>query len=306
MEYRDYYRILGVERGASEAEIKTAFRKLAQKHHPDRNPGDKSAEEKFKEINEAYQVLSDSEKRARYDRLGESYFQYQQGGGAPGGFDWSGWYSQPGRGTRVEYSNLGDLFGAGGGGFSDFFNAIFGSMGGQTQTARRATRAPARETPVQISLEEVFHGANRAVMLDGRRLEVHIPPGADTGTRVRMSGVGPPGPDGRPTDLYLTVEVLPHPRFERKGSDLVTEFELDLITAVLGGEARVETLDGGVMLTIPAGTQPGQAFRLSGKGLPSAQQPAVRGDLLARARVQIPRTLSPEQRSLFERLARLR
>ncbi len=318
MEYKDYYKILGVERSATEAEIKSAFRKLALQYHPDRNPGNKQAEEKFKEINEANEVLSDSEKRARYDQLGDSYSNWQQRG-APGNFNWNDWTNAPGGGVQWEVGDLNDLFG--GGGFSDFFQAIFGGTRGSAGPGGAGTRQrpgqrsrqpqaqqpqPAYEQPVQISLEEAFRGAERLVNVNGRRLTMRIPPGSRTGTKVRMAGVGPAGPNGQPTDLYLVIEVTPDPRFERKADDLTTEVTIDLYTAVLGGETRVPTLDGNVLLTIPAGTQPGQSFRLSGRGMPHLREPKTRGDLYARAKVQIPRNLTPEQRKLFEQLAKSR
>lgn len=310
MEYKDYYKILGVDRNASEDEIKKAFRKLAMKYHPDRNPGDKKAEETFKDINEAYEVLSDPEKRRRYDQLGESYTRWQQAGGAPGGFNWNEWFSGAPGGVRVEYTNLDDLFGSGAGGFSDFFQAIFGGMGGgaATRTATRTARSrpPAVEHPVEITLQEAYRGTERTVTIDGRRLQVKIPPGADNGTKVRMAGVGQPGPNGTRGDIYLVVQVTPDPRFERKGNDLYTDFDLDLYTAVLGGEARVHTPDGQVVLTIPPGTQPGQTFRLAGRGMPHLRNPQNRGDLFARARVTLPRNLTPQQREYFEKLARLK
>ncbi|GAP08468.1 MAG TPA: J domain-containing protein [Anaerolinea thermolimosa] len=310
MEYKDYYKILGVDRNASEEEIKKAFRKLAMKYHPDRNPGDKKAEETFKDINEAYEVLSDPEKRRRYDQLGESYTRWQQAGGAPGGFNWNEWFSGAPGGVRVEYTNLDDLFGGGAGGFSDFFQAIFGGMGGgaATRTATRTARSrpPAVEHPVEITLQEAYRGTERTVTIDGRRLQVKIPPGADNGTKVRMAGVGQPGPNGTRGDIYLVVQVIPDSRFERKGNDLYTDFDLDLYTAVLGGEARVDTPDGQVVLTIPPGTQPGQTFRLAGRGMPHLRNPQNRGDLFARARVSLPRNLTPQQREYFEKLARLK
>ncbi len=303
--------MLGVERGASEAEIKSAFRKLALKYHPDRNAGNKSAEEKFKEINEAYEVLSDPQKRARYDQLGDSYSNWQQGG-RPGNFNWGDWTSAPGGGVSFNVGDLNDLFG-GGGGFSDFFQQIFGGMAGQAGTrtstrgqTRRAQQPPTYQQEVQISLEEAYRGAERTVVVDGRRLQMRIPAGARTGTRVRMSGAGPAGPDGKAADLFLVIEVLPDPRFERKGDDLHTETTIDLFSAVLGGEARVATPEGTVVLTIPAGTQPGQSFRLSGRGMPNLKSPNQRGDLYVRVKVQLPRNLTAEQRQLFEQLAKNR
>ncbi len=305
MEYKDYYRVLGVNKNASEEEIKRAFRKLAMKYHPDRNPGDKSAENKFKEINEAYEVLGDPKKRARYDQLGDSYFRYQQAGGAPGGFNWEEWFTQA-PGGRTVRMDAEDLFG-GLGGFSDFFRAIFGGMDVDTirQTTGRARQPAAYQQPVEITLEEAYHGTTRTLQIDGRRLEGKIPAGAQTGTKIRLAGVGPVGPDGRKSDIYLVVQVRPDPRFERKGDDLYTEVDVDLYTAVLGGQLRVNTLGGEVMLTIPPGTQPGQKIRLSGRGMPHLRSPQTRGDLYVTARVKIPRQLSEQQRKLFEQLRNL-
>ena len=313
MEYRDYYKILGVERNATEQDIKKAYRKLALKYHPDRNPGNKEAEEKFKEINEAYQVLSDPQKRSRYDQLGEQYFRYQQAGGTPGGFDWSQWVGQqyqPGGATRVNMEDFEDLFG---GGFSDFFTQIFGGMGGsrttgrtgRTRRAARAPQAPASyDQSVAISFQEAYHGTQRTIQVDGRRLEVKIPAGAKTGTRVRIAGGGPQTPDGQRADLYLVIDVAPDPRFEIKGNDIYTDATIDLYTAVLGGQATVITPSGNVVLTIPEGTQPGQTFRLAGRGLPQLKNPQAHGDLYVRLKVQIPRNLSENQRRLFEQLSK--
>jgi curved DNA-binding protein len=311
MEYKDYYKILGVERNASEAEIKSAFRKLALQYHPDRNPGNKDAEEKFKEINEAYEVLSDPEKRARYEQVGDSYSRWQQRGG-PGNYNWNDWTRGSGSGgVQYDVGDLNDLFGSAG--FSDFFQSIFGGMGGlggapggragTYEQARRAQQPVSYQQKVEISLDEAYRGADRTVSVDGRRLQMKIPAGARTGTKVRMAGAGPAGPDGRPSDLFLVIDVLPDPRFERQGDDLYTEVPIDLYTAVLGGEARVTTPDGAVVLTIPPGTQPGQSFRLTGRGMPFLRSPNTRGDLFARIKVQIPRNLTPDQRKLFEQLA---
>jgi curved DNA-binding protein len=305
MEYKDYYRTLGVERSASPEEIKHAYRKLAMQYHPDRNPGDKAAEEKFKEINEAHQVLSDAQKRARYDQLGSSYSQWQQSGGAPGGFNWSDWVTQsqsPG-GVRVEYGDLGDIFGEGG--FSDFFTQIFGGMGGaRTQTRRttRSVRPQNYEYPLTISLQEAYQGATRTVQVEDRRMEVKLPAGAKTGTRVRMAGAAPAGPGSQRGDLYLVLAVTPDARFDRNGDDLTTEVTIDLYTAVLGGQVNVPTPGGDVLLTVPAGTQPGQTFRLAGRGMPKLRKPQEHGDLLARVKVRLPRNLTPQQRELFEQL----
>lgn len=307
MEYKDYYKILGVERKAAQEDIKKAYRKLAMKYHPDRNPGNKAAEDKFKEINEANEVLGDPEKRARYDQLGESYSSWQQRG-QPGNFNWDEWVTaQRSGGQRVDVGDLNDFFG---GGFSDFFTQIFGGLGNmggtggmpQARTRRRAAPPPPLETPVAISFDEAFRGAERTVELDGRRLQVKIPPGAQTGTRVRMAGAGTPTVSGHRGDIFLVVQVNPDPRFEQQGSDLQTEVSIDLLSAVLGGQVKVPTPGGEVVLTIPTGTQPGQKFRLAGRGMPLLKSPSQFGDLYARVSVQIPKQLSPQQRALFEKL----
>jgi curved DNA-binding protein len=297
MEYQDYYKVLGVERNATADQIKRAYRQLAKKYHPDLHPGDKAAEEKFKTINEAYEVLSDTDKRARYNQLGESYSSWQQGGGR-GNFD--DWFSQAPGGHRVDVGDLNDMFG---GGFSDFFNTIFSQMGGTgptTSQRRRTTRQAPRtyEQPVTINFSEAYRGTERILQLDSRKLEVKIPAGAATGTRVRMTGVAPGG-----ADIHLVIEVAPDPHFERKGDDLYNEVTIDLYTAVLGGPATVNTPGGDVVLTIPPGTQSGQTFRLSGRGMPKLRSiPLVYGDLYARAAIQIPRNLTARQRELFEQL----
>jgi curved DNA-binding protein len=308
MEYKDYYKILGVDRKASENEIKRAYRKLALKYHPDRNPGDKQAEEKFKEINEAYQVLSDPEKRARYDQLGESYTRWQQRG-SPGSFNWEEWFTTAPGGVHVEVGDLGDLFGDLGG-FSEFFRRIFGGMpetGVYTRPGRTAQpQRQAYQQEVTISLYEAYQGTTRRIEVNGRVLEVKIPPGARTDTKIRVADAIPAGPHQAKGDLYLIVKVAEDPRFERKGNDLYTNVSIDLYTAVLGGDVTVPTLSGNVLLTIPPGTQPGQTFRLSGRGMPHLKNPNQHGDLYVRVSVTIPRNLTPEQRRLFEQLAKMK
>jgi curved DNA-binding protein len=313
MDYKDYYKILGVKKNADEKEIKRAYRRLAREFHPDVNPGDAKAEERFKEINEAHEVLSDPEKRAKYDRFGASWQQYQRAGGDPSGFDWSQWVSGgfPG-GTRVEFSgDLSDLFGGSAGGFSDFFSALFGDMGIRSsdfgQRGRSSMRGQDLEQPVQITLEEAFHGTRRLLEKDGRRLEVKIPRGVKNGARIRIAGEGTSGSRGMPAgDLYLKVTLAPHAVFTRKGDDLHREIDLDLYTAILGGEARVGTLDGDVTLKVPPETQSGRTFRLSGKGMPKLRQPDQRGDLYVQVRVRLPQKLSERERQLFRELAHMR
>jgi curved DNA-binding protein len=315
MDYKDYYKILGVDRNASEKEIKRAYRQLARQSHPDVNPGDSQAEERFKEINEAHEVLSDPEKRAKYDRLGSSWQQWQRTGGDPGQFDWSQWFSGSPGGVRVEWGgDLGDLFGASGAGvFSDFFRTIFGGTGPRNGSARRAPTGQSGgqfrdlETTVEITLEEALRGTTRLMEQDGRRIRVKIPAGARDGAKVRVPGKGVAGYGyDSPGDLFLNIRVRDHPLFVREGNDLRCDLDVDLVTAVLGGETRLSTLDGDVSLKIPPGTNGGQVFRLRGKGMPDPAVPAQQGDILATVRVQIPQDLSDQEKSLFEQLARLR
>jgi curved DNA-binding protein len=298
MEYKDYYRVLGVSKTATDKEIKSAYRRLAQKHHPDKNPGDKAAEEKFKDINEAYEVLGDAQSRAKYDRLGTSYSQWERAGRPGGGFDWDQWARAGG--AQAGARDFGDLFGAGG--FSDFFNTIFGGSPGARSTIRM--RGQDVEQPIEITLEEAYTGAKRTLQKGGRRLEVTIPRGARTGTRVRITGEG--GLGQPPGDLFLVVAVRPHAAFERDGDDLRTDLPLDVYTAVLGGEARVTTLNGDVVLSVPPETQSGKVFRLSGRGMPKLREPQAHGDLYARVVVRIPTHLSERERQLFQELAALR
>ncbi len=313
MEYKDYYKVLGVDRSATEDEIKRKYRKLALDHHPDRNPGDKSAEEKFKEINEAYQVLSDPEKRKHYDQLGESYTSWQRRGGAPGGFNWEDWFVQTPRGgnVRVEVGDFGDLFGDSGlGGFSEFFRRIFGGMSTSEYpgsfSSRSARQPQAFQQEVPISLLEAYQGTTRRIEVDGRQKEVIIPPGARTGTKIRVSEAISIAPNSLKSDLYLVIQVADDPRFERRKNNLYTDMEVDLYTAVLGGEIKVPTLKGNVVLSIPAGTQSGQTFRLSGRGMPLLKNPQITGDLFVKVNIRIPRKLSPKEKELFSELKRLK
>ena len=286
MDYKDYYKVLGVDRKASEEDIRKAYRKLAMQYHPDRNPNDKQAEERFKEINEAYQVLSDSKKRGHYDRLGSDYSTWQRRG-APGDFDWGQYGGFP-RGTRVE--DMDEMFG---GGFSDFFRTIFGI--GNTPSAQ------GYQQELNISLEEAYKGTTRLLQSNGKEKQVRIPPGVRTGSRVRVAGAGPNG-----LDLYLIVDVQDDNRFERRGNDLHTTATVNVFTAILGGEADVETLDGKIKLNIPAGTQPEQVFRLAGRGMPHIRNSNEKGDLFVRLKVSIPKYLSSKQRELLDEASRLK
>jgi curved DNA-binding protein len=309
MDYPDYYKILGVDRNSSTKDIRKAYRRLARQYHPDVNPGDKSAEEKFKQINEAYEVLSDDEKRRKYDQLGSSYQQWQRMGGQPGGFDWSNWASGHPGGFRVEFTDAdagsGDLF-------SDFFRTIFGGGMGQSQPGRRrATRQAIRgqdlEVVAQITLEDAYHGTTRTIQVRSRQLNVKIPAGARDGTRVRLRGQGERGyAGGEPGDLDVIVKVLDHSLFQREGDDLHLDLKVPLYTAVLGGNVQVSTLDTPVTLRIQPGTQSGQTVRLKGKGMPHLRQKGAYGDLYAHILVQVPTDLSKEEKKLFENLRALR
>lgn len=305
MEYRDYYQTLGVVKSASEGEIKKAYRKLAMKFHPDRNRGNRVAEEKFKEINEAYEVLSDPQKRARYDQLGSAGDLSQRMGGVP----------RRRTRTRVENGDMGDPFSV----FSDFFQSIFGDIPIQqsdifTRDGRwvptGGARAQPRELPavdVTITLEEAFHGTTRIVQKENRRLEVKIPPGTRTGTRIKLKGEGATGSGGRAGDLFLNISVAEDPRWEWRGDDLYTEQAVDVYVLLLGGETRVSTIDSkSVMLTIPPETPAGQSFHLTGLGMPRLSDPFSRGDLFVKVQADLPTHLSDEEKRLLNELARLR
>jgi curved DNA-binding protein len=299
LEYKDYYKILGVDRRADVKEIKRAYRKLAVQFHPDKNPGDARAEERFKEINEAYEVLGDPAKRTKYDQLGASYEAWRRTGGRSG-FDWSQW-AGPG-GLHVEVGDLDDLFGVG---FSDFFQTIFGGVEGARRGRGATVRGRDLEQPVRISLQEAYAGTTRQIRRNGRTLEVRIPAGARTGTRVRVSGQGESG-GAQAGDLFLLIDVEADPKFRLEGDDLHTDAQVDLTTAVLGGEVRVETPASAVVLTVPAGSQPGQTFRLKGRGMPGLQPRSRPGDLYAHLKVTLPTSLTREEKELFEKLAALR
>jgi len=320
VDFKDYYAILGIPRDADQAAIKKAYRALARKFHPDVNPGDAAAEERFKAAAEAYEVLGDPEKRAKYDRLGSAYRAHERAGA--GGFDWRDWSTGAPSGARpgpsgahyrtVTPEELDGLFGEGGG-FSDFFESLFGGRMRPGAAGPGAVRpSPVRrggnlEHPVRVTLAEAFHGTQRMLQIDGRRGEVTIPPGVRTGSKVRVRGFGQPGQGGGGAgDLMLVVEVAAHPVFERHGDNLHVEVPVDIYTLLLGGEATVPTLDGRLKLTVPPGTDAGRRFRLRGKGMPKLGNPSERGDLIATVEAELPESLSDEERELFERLRELR
>lgn len=316
-EFKDYYSVLGVAPDADDQAIKQAYRKLARQHHPDVNPGDKAAEERFKEINEAYQALSDPERRQKYDALRQQYQQWErQGGdrGGHGGFNWDDWQAQPGQRTytrTVSPEDLQDIFGDADP-FSDFFSSIFGrgsTSGGRAAQGRsnQPRRGRDREASAELTLEEAARGAARSIQMGERRIEARIPPGSRSGSRVRLAGQGEPGVAGGPSgDLYLNIEVLPHAQFERDGDDLYVTAPVDIYTAVTGGTVRVPTLDGSVSLKIPPRTQADRLFRLKGKGMPRQGKPSERGDLYARVKLVLPEPLRDEELETLRSLAQAR
>jgi DnaJ-class molecular chaperone len=328
MEFKDYYQTLGIPKSAAAKDIKQAYRKLARKFHPDVNPGDKAAEARFKEINEAYEVLGDPEKRRKYDELGANWRLYEQaqqqgqpwpggspfGGGSGEGGTWTINMGGPGGYRTMTEEEMQDLFGNEDP-FSDFFKTFFG--GGAAEPGRgRQTRAPRSqkgrdiEHEVELTLEEAFHGAMRRISIKqgghARSVDVRIPAGVKDGSRVRAAGEGEAGSNGGVAgDLYLRVRIKSHPVFERRGHDLHAKVAVPVTTAVLGGEALVPTISGSVRLKIPETTQSGQVFRLKGHGMPVVGKPDERGDLYATIDVQLPRSLSKDQRQHYEALARL-
>jgi curved DNA-binding protein len=317
MQYRDYYNTLGVSKDASKEDIKKAYRKMARKYHPDVNQDDKTAEDKFKEINEAYEVLSDPTKRQKYDRFGTQWQQYESSGGHPQDFDWSQWTARQGadRGqTRtVSQEEFEQMFGGGMGGFSDFFETLFGDMGMRRSGTRQQTPQPrpvrARDTEhvVQISLEEAFHGTERTLQWEGgRRIEARIPPGVRTGSKIRLTGQAVSGSPGASAgDLYLKIEVVPHSRFKRDGDDLKLSYPIDLYTAILGDNVSVQGIDRTVELTIPAETANGKVFRLRGMGMPNLKNPSQRGNLYVTVEVRLPKNLTIEEKKLFQQLQQI-
>lgn len=317
MDYKDYYSILGVPKTASQDEIKKAYRKLARKYHPDLNKDDPKAEQMFKDLNEANEVLSDAEKRKMYDQFGSQWQQYQRGGGRPEDFwsQWGGSGSGQGQSQRrtVSPEEFEQMFGgSGSGGFSDFFETLFGQhmagqrsrgtsdiFGQQAQTIRRSRDV---EHAIQISLAEAFYGTSRNLQWEnGRSIEAKIPRGVQTGSRIRLKGQGQDG-----GHLYLRVKVLPDKQYEREGDDLKTVVPIDLYTALLGGQIDVSTIDRTVKLTIPPETANGKQFRLRGLGMPNLKNPKERGNLYVTVEVQLPTNLSEEEKELFEKLKSLR
>ncbi len=308
---KDYYAVLGVKRDASEKDIRAAYRRLARQYHPDVSPNDKTAEERFKEISEAYEVVSDKEKREKYNRYGHDWQHAEQAEAAraQAGFGGSGPF-------RYSYSTSGnpngeDPFG-GGGDFSDIFGGMFGGAGRGGRGQYQTIPGQDVEHPMTVSLEEAYAGTTRLLSMPGvdggpRRIEVKIPAGVRDGSRVRVASEGAPSPFGGPKgDLYLVVSVSHNKTFEREGDDLHVKTPVPLHVAALGGEVEVPTPKGTKLaLRLPAETQNGRKFRLKGQGMPHLGGDG-RGDLFAEVQVVLPTQLNDEERQLFQRLAELR
>ncbi len=320
MEFKDYYKILGVSKNASQDEIKKAYRKLAQQYHPDKNKGDENAEEKFKEISEAYEVLRDPEKRKKYDNLGSSYNNFRHRGGRNQEFNWQDWFAPGGTGRRTSgerFRSFGDVFG-GRGSVSDFFEKIFGGgFGGGIDEeeifggrggASRSARGQDILTEVEISLEEAFKGTSRMLTIDGNeKMEIKFRPGIKDGHIMKISGKGQQGQGGgQRGDLKIKVKVKSHPRVERKGDDLYVEAVIDLFKAILGGTVNLNTFSGKMQLKIPPETQPGKTFKMSGQGMPNYNNPNKRGDLYVKIQIKIPENLSKEEKDMFQKLSEMR
>lgn len=307
MDFKDYYKTLGVSKDASQDEIKKAYRKLAIKHHPDKNPGNKSAEEKFKEINEANDILSDPQKRKKYDQLGSNWHQYEQTSGQ--GADFSQWARQSGSSQHQGYD-----FSEFGGDFSDFFNSFFsGNFNGDFGSGRSRQReqAPRQgedyEAKIEVTLIEAFEGSKRLISINGQNISITIPPGVKDGQVLRVKGKGGPARRGGESGhLFLHVEIKPDPNYERRGDDLYIDLHVPLYTAVLGGEVKVPAMKGSVSMNIPKETQTGKVFRLKGLGMPVYQKKNSSGDLYVKILIEIPRNLNSLELELFKKLQDLR
>jgi curved DNA-binding protein len=307
MDFKDYYEILGVPPNAEKKVIQQTFRQLARKHHPDVNPGNKEAEEKFKTFNEAYQVLSDAKQRKKYDELRAEYLQWQKTGDPQHDFDWQNWSTEPGQRARNQPANpedLNDLFGSDSP-YSDFFSSLFGQT---RKNGVGATPRPRRgrdvDYEIDLTLEEAFQGTERLLDIDGHRIKAGLPAGVRTGSRVRLAGQGETGQNGgQAGDLYLIVQVTPNKKFEREGDNLHMEVPVDFFTAIAGGEIRIASLERQLILTIPPGTNAGQSFRLRGKGMPHLGDPKTRGDLFALVRLVLPDQLTDLEIDSIRKLA---
>jgi len=309
MQFKDYYKILGINKNATTDDIKKAYRKLALKYHPDKNKGDKEAEQKFKEISEAYEVLKDPDKRRKYDNLGSSYYNFKQTGGHAEDFNWSDWFTKGQTRTKTDrpFSNFGDFFSSGGS-VSEFFEKIFGDGFSSRQKAYTKTKQKGADlkADLNITLEEAFRGTNKTINVNGTTIDLKIKPGIRDGYILKIPGKGKTNLNGsEPGDLNITVNVLPHKTVKREGNDLHVEIPINLYKAILGGTTKINTFDGKIQISIPAGSQCGKVLKLSNLGMPNYENPQKRGDLYIKLKVLIPTKLSEEEIQLFKKLEEL-
>ena len=304
MDFKDYYKILGVPEKATADEIKKAYRKLAIKHHPDKNQGDKKAEEKFKELNEANEVLSDPEKRKKYDELAENLKYHKNTGNGNENFDWSKWSGQQGGGFG---NSRGGSFNEDEG-FSDFFESIFGShFGGGGSRQNVQMKGQDYQAEIEVSLEEVYHGSTRRIQVNGQTLQIKIKPGVKNGQVLRLKGKGAKSRNGGlQGDLLLTVIIAKHPHYEEKGYDQYCNIPVNLYTAILGGKQDIRTLKGNIRIDIPKATENGQVLRLKGLGMPKFEKTDEYGDLYAKVDIVLPKNLTEKEITLFKELEALK
>ncbi len=307
MDFKDYYKILGVEKTASSDEIKKSFRNLAKKYHPDKNPGDKISEEKFKEASEAYEILSDPEKRKKYDRVGSNWKYYQNA--EAGQEDWFANFSQRNRSNTNSGQDFGNIFGNMGG-FSDFFEAFMGgafdNRSGNSKSRGFSGKGADYEANLNITLEEAFNGSERTFTIDGRTIKIKINPGTENATKLRLKNQGAESKSGGERgDLYLTLNIIDHPDYELKGNDIYHNLRIDLYTAILGGKKQIKTIDGkSVNITIPKECDNDKLLRIKSMGMKFAG--SERGDLFIRIKVDTPKNLTEKELDLFKKLAEMR
>jgi curved DNA-binding protein len=310
VEYKDYYKILGLDKNATTEQIKKQYRKLARKYHPDVNPNNKEAEEKFKDLNEAHEVLGDPEKRQKYDTLGADWQRYQHAGADAGGFDWGRYARQrPGGGAQYETFS-GDFTDKD---FSDFFSSVFGGMGGGAGGGARGRRASMAfkgqdyTAELPLSLQEAYAGVQKTITVHGNNLRITIKPGVEDGQTIRLPGRGGPGANGGEAgDLYITLRITPDPRYTRQGNDLYQDVEVPVHKAALGGDEVIDTLSGRMRIKIQPETKNGTMLRLKGKGFPVYNQPGSFGDLYVKVSLQLPERLTEEEKDLYRQLAKRR
>ncbi|HZK06923.1 MAG TPA: J domain-containing protein [Bacteroidales bacterium] len=313
MEYKDYYKILEVEKAASPDDIKKSYRRLARKYHPDKNPGNPKSEEKFKEMQEAYEVLKDPAKRQKYDQLGSNWNQYQHAGG--GANDFSNW-AQQGGGSQYRSASFDEVFGDSGG-FSDFFRSFFGgAAGGQAgfdgtrrrrSSGYRSIRGSDYQAKVRLTLEDAFRGSSAVLNVNEQKIKINLKPGVRDGQVLRVKGKGAPSPSGGESgDLLLKISVINNTNFTIDGNNLHLDFTTDLYTAMLGGKLTVDSIEKPISITLPRETSNGKVLRLKGQGMPVYGKKDERGDMYLKIHVSLPKGLTAEEISLFEKLAALR